>query len=120
MKKIEVLTNLEQMVLTALLMLGEDAYSLAVHEQTEVVAKRRFQVPSVYIVLQRMVEKGYVKSWVAAETPERGNKRSKYFRLLPAGQQALHQALDESAATSKRLLDLWSEYNGNPEPKQST
>src|ERR1700722_4684732 len=103
MKKNESLTHLEQLVLTALLSLRDDVILLAVYVKVEVLSDRRFQVPSVYITLDRLVEKGYAQDRLADEVPERGNKRSRYFRLLPAGDEAL----DRSQATSQRLLDSW-------------
>jgi PadR family transcriptional regulator, regulatory protein PadR len=103
MKKKDVLGQFEQLVLTGVLLCGEEAYGMAIHENVEQLGKRTVKLPSVYVVLDRLVEKGYVKSWIASSTPERGNRRSRYFRLLVAGERALA----DSAATSSRLMDAW-------------
>ncbi len=103
MKKKDALTQYEQLILTAVLLLKEDAYGMAVHEKVEELGGRRVQLPSVYITLDRLEEKGYARSWIADSTPSRGNRRSRYFEVLPAGQQALA----ESAATSQRLIESW-------------
>src|SRR5580698_2825528 len=101
MKKKDVLGQFEQLVLTAVLLCGEDAYGMAIHGNVERLGDRIVKLPSVYVVLDRLEEKGYVKSWLGNSTPERGNKRSRYFRMLVAGERALA----DSAATSERLMD---------------
>jgi len=103
MKKTDALGQFEQLVLTAVLLCGEKAYGMAVHEKVEELGERRVKLPSVYVTLDRLEEKGYVKSWLADPTPERGGRRKRYFRLLAAGERAMA----ESGATAQRILDSW-------------
>ncbi len=103
MKKKDVLGQFEQLVLTGVLLCGDDAYGMAVHGKVEQLGDRPVKLPSVYVVLDRLEHKGYVKSWIANATPERGNRRSRYFRMLVGGERALA----DSAATSQRLMTAW-------------
>ena len=43
----------------------------------------------LYATLDRLEAKGYLLSWFADPTPRRGGRSKRYFKLLPAGEQAL-------------------------------
>jgi DNA-binding PadR family transcriptional regulator len=51
----------------------------------------------VYTTLQRLEQKGLVRSWLGDPTPERGGRRRKHFELVPAGARALRAACDAFA-----------------------
>jgi PadR family transcriptional regulator len=97
MKK-DVLGQFEQLVLMAVVALGEDAYGAAVHEKTLELAERPVTFGSVYITLDRLEDKGYLASKYGAP-PEMGGKAKRYFRMRATGKQALRDALE----TSRRL-----------------
>jgi len=104
LKKPDALGQFEQLCLTAVLLLRDQAYGIAVHEKVEELGARRVLLPAAYVTLDRLEEKGYLKSRVTGPTPERGGRRKRCFRLLPAGERALA----DSAATAKRIYDSWS------------
>ena len=95
------LGQFEQLVLMSVLLCGDNAYGIAVHKKVEELGDRKVKLPSVYVTLDRLEDKGYVKSWFADPTPERGGRSKRYFRLLVAGEKALA----ESAATARRIVD---------------
>lgn len=105
MKKPETLGHFEQIVLTAVLHLGERAYGMAVHEKVVELGDRPVKLPAVYVTLDRLEEKGYVKSWLTDPTPERGGRAKRCFRLLAAGERALR----DSAETAKRIHEAIEE-----------
>src|SRR6266404_642526 len=95
MAKGDNLGEFEQLVLAALLILGENAYGMTVHEQVEKLAAgvRSVSLGSVYTTLDRLEQKGYVKSWFGGATQERGGRSKRYFEIQAAGQLALKKSL---------------------------
>jgi len=86
------LGEFEQLVLLSLVRLGPDAYGAAVRREIEARAGRELSISAVYTTLERLEQKGYVRSWVGEPTSQRGGRRRKYFELLPAGSRALKAA----------------------------
>lgn len=93
------LGEFEQLVLLALVRVGDEAYGVPIHEELASRARRAVSVAAVYKTLERLEAKGYVSSRVGDPTPERGGRRRKYFQLEPPGRQALR----ESLATLRRM-----------------
>src|SRR5712671_5848005 len=95
MAKGDNLGEFEQLVLAALLILGENAYGMTVHEQVEKLAAgvRSVSLGSCYTTLDRLEQKGYVKSWFGGATEERGGRSKRYFEIQAAGQLALKRSL---------------------------
>lgn len=84
-----VLGDFEQIVLLALVRLGENAYGATVRREIEHRTGRSLSISAVYTALDRMEQKGLVRSRVGEPTAERGGRRKRYFELLPAGERAL-------------------------------
>jgi PadR family transcriptional regulator PadR len=95
MAKGDYLGDLEQLTLTAVLLLGDQAYGMTVHERVEELAEgfREVSLGSAYTTLERLEQKGYIKSWFSDPTPERGGRAKKYFKVTGAGQLALKNSL---------------------------
>ncbi|HTI40013.1 MAG TPA: helix-turn-helix transcriptional regulator [Vicinamibacterales bacterium] len=83
----------EQLVLLALLRLGDQAYGIPITEEIQRRAKRDVALASVYKALDRLEQKGLVASSLGPSTAARGGRRKKYFRLQPAGLQALKASI---------------------------
>lgn len=83
----------EQLVLLALLRLGDQAYGVPITEEIQRRAKRDVALASVYKTLDRLEQKGLVASTLGQPTAARGGRRKKYFRLQPAGLQALRASI---------------------------
>ena len=89
MGKGEFLGEFEQIVILALLRLGDDGYGLNVRRELERVAGRDVTFGTVYGTLDRLEEKGYVSSWHADPEPVRGGRARRYFKVEPSGERAL-------------------------------
>jgi PadR family transcriptional regulator PadR len=87
------LGDFEQLVLLALVRLGEDAYGVPIRQEIHTRAGRAVTLGSVYKTLDRLEAKGFVSSFVGQPTNERGGRRKKYFRLEPHGLRALRHSL---------------------------
>ena len=105
MGKADHLGEFEQLVLLAVLRLGDDAYGATVQQELEGQAGRESSVSSIYITLTRREDKGLVTSWMGAPTDERGGKARRYFRVEAAGLAAL-------AESRTRLLGMWDGMEG--------
>lgn len=86
------LGEFEQVVLLAVLRLGDDAYGVPIRREIEKRGGRKVTVGALYSTLDRLEAKGYVSSWFAGPTPERGGRSRRYFRVEPAGAESLARA----------------------------
>jgi DNA-binding PadR family transcriptional regulator len=68
----EFLGAFEQLVLAALVRLGDQAYGMAVRQEIAERTGRDVAIGAVYATLDRMEEKGLVVSRTGESTPERG------------------------------------------------
>jgi DNA-binding PadR family transcriptional regulator len=89
--------DFEQLVLLALLRLGNDAYGMEVREEIARRTGREVSYGAVYTALDRLERKGLVTYRLGEATPERGGRAKKYFRVLPAGSDALRRTYDDLA-----------------------
>lgn len=95
------LGEFEQLVLLALTRLGDNAYGVTVHQEIERRARREVALGAVYKTLARLEAKGYVGAFTGDPTPERGGRRKRHYRVLPAGQRALARSL----STIRRMAE---------------
>jgi DNA-binding PadR family transcriptional regulator len=109
MAKTDTLGQFEQLVLTAILSLREDAYGVTIHTRLqELVRPKAVSLGAVYVTLDRLEDKGFVASWLTDPTPERGGRAKRCYRLEALGERVLQ----ESAVTAKRIWDVIAEVWG--------
>ena len=82
----------EQLVLLAVLRLGDDAYAVPVRREIDERAGRAPARGAVYVTLERLEEKGYLESWLGEPAAERGGRPRRYYRVRPAGVRALEES----------------------------
>ena len=100
--KADSLGQFEQLVLTAILTLGEEAYGVTIHSKVEELARPKpVALGAIYVTLERLEGKRLITSWLSDPTPERGGRAKRYYRLEAPGERAL----EESAVTAKRIWD---------------
>jgi PadR family transcriptional regulator PadR len=103
MGKSDALGQFEQLVLTAILSLRDDAYGVSIHAKAEELARPKpVSLGAVYVTLDRLEDKGMICSRLADPTPERGGRAKRCYRLEGLGERALQ----ESAITAKRIWDV--------------
>lgn len=86
------LGEFEQIVLLAILRLGEKAYGVAIRAE---IIERTERAPSpgaLYVTLDRLEEKGLVTSTLGDPTPQRGGRAKRYFTVTKAGAEAVRRA----------------------------
>lgn len=87
------LGEFEQLVLLALVRLGDEAYGVTVHGQLERRAGRDVALGAVYKTLARLEAKGLVAARLGEPTAERGGRRKRHYRVTVAGKRALSRSL---------------------------
>ena len=83
------LGEFEQVVLLSLLRLGNGAWGAANRRDIQERIGRELPVSVVYVTLQRMEKKGWVKSYVGDPTNERGGRRRRHYLIDTPGEHAL-------------------------------
>jgi PadR family transcriptional regulator, regulatory protein PadR len=101
----EFLGEFEQIVLLAVLRLQKDAYGVPIRREIEHRVKRTVTVGALYSTLDRLEAKGYVSSWFADPTAERGGRSKRFFRVDPLGLNAIRRS-QEALAVMLEGLDL--------------
>lgn len=84
--------ELEQMVLWTVLRLDDEAYGLGVRDELERRVGRNLGRGAVYTTLDRLVNKGYLESWLGDASEQRRGRARRYFRVTAAGKAALGEA----------------------------
>jgi PadR family transcriptional regulator PadR len=86
------LGELEQIVLLAVLRLGDEAYAVPILEQIEAQTGRKLARGALYTALDRLETKGCLRSALGEPLPERGGRARRYFTVTPAAVRALKQS----------------------------
>jgi PadR family transcriptional regulator PadR len=94
------LGELEQIVLLAVLRLGDEAYTAPILEEIQTQTGRRVARGALYTALDRLEAKGCLTSRVGDPLPERGGRARRYFALTPTAVRALK-------ASKLALQRLW-------------
>jgi PadR family transcriptional regulator, regulatory protein PadR len=95
------LGELEQIVLLAVLRVGEEAYAVPILDQIEAQTGRKIARGALYTALERLEAKGCLRSRVGEPLPERGGRARRYFTVTPAAVRALKHS-------RQALMRLWS------------
>ena len=85
------LGEVEQLVLLAVLRLGDTGYAVSIRDEIVARAGVTLARGTVYITLDRLERQGYVRSWFADPTPERGGKAKRYFTIERTGLALLRE-----------------------------
>jgi DNA-binding PadR family transcriptional regulator len=88
MSKGQYLGEFEQLVLLAVMRV-ENAYGVPIRQEIEQRTGRSAAIGAVYATLDRLEEKGFVRSWSGEATGERGGRAKKHFAATGAGVAAL-------------------------------
>jgi PadR family transcriptional regulator, regulatory protein PadR len=96
----EFLGEFEELVLTLVAALQDDAYGAFIVTEIEQRLKRDVTLSAVHVTLYRLEDKGYVKSRIGGATQERGGRRKRIYAATNTGINMLK--------TMKEIrLDLW-------------
>jgi len=102
----EYLGELEELILTMVGVLQEDAYGNAIVKEIRERVKRNVSLASVHVTLYRLEEKGYVKSRVGGATKLRGGRRKRIFSITTSGVSILKSMKEDRTHLWKLVPQL--------------
>lgn len=94
------LGDLQNLTMLAVARLGPRAVSKEIRDHLSEVAGRDVSVPTVFVTLTRLEDQGLLSS-SRGESPARGGRRARVFRVTDRGWAALR----ETRAASERLWE---------------
>jgi PadR family transcriptional regulator, regulatory protein PadR len=100
MPKANYLGEFELLVMLAVIRLGEGAYGVPISREIEEQTGRDVAFGTVYATLERLQQKGFVRSNLGDATPERGGRAKRYFRVTATGLRTVRE-------TRQNLIRLW-------------
>jgi PadR family transcriptional regulator PadR len=96
----EYLGEFEELVLTMVGILGEEAYGNAIVNEIKIRVGRDSNLSAVHVTLYRLEDKGLIKSHMGGATNTRGGRRKRIFTITNAG-FAMLRVMKEAR------MDLW-------------
>ena len=100
------LGEFEQLVLLAILQCGEEAYTVPIRAVLTDRSRRRVARGALYTSLERLENKGLVRSALGESLAIRGGRPRRYFAVTPAGLEALRSARATLANLSSGLESM--------------
>ena len=82
----------EELVLLTIVLLQDDAYSVAICDQLDLQTGRKAKLGVVHSVLNRLETKGFIKSRLGEPTSERGGRRKRFYQLTNTGKASVREA----------------------------
>jgi len=98
------LGEFEQLILFAVVKLGDDAYGGAIRETIEDRTGRVVSSGAINTALGRLAERKLVRSTVGAPTAGRAGRPRKYYTVTAAGARALHDSYARIQAIAGDLV----------------
>jgi DNA-binding PadR family transcriptional regulator len=86
------LGEFEQIVLLAILRLGDNAYGVTIREEIAARTDRDPSPGALYTTLARLEDKGMLKSRMGDPTPDRGGRAKRFVKLTASGLDAIARA----------------------------
>jgi PadR family transcriptional regulator, regulatory protein PadR len=97
------LNDFEELILTMIAALGDDAYGAAITLEIEKWIGRKVTLSAVHVILYRLEDKGYSKSKVGGATNERGGRSKRIYTITSAG-IALLRSMKETRTEMWKLV----------------
>jgi PadR family transcriptional regulator PadR len=88
------LGEFEYLMITTAAGLGDEAYGAAIREEMEATTGRKCSIGALYTTIERLENKGLVKTWMGHATPQRGGRAKRMVRVTPKGVQAAKDFYD--------------------------
>lgn len=100
---------LEEIILSAVHRLEDNAYGVTIRVKVCEVTGRDLIYGTLYNTLDQLVRKGHIRKTRGRPKPERGGRSRMYYTLTPGGIQALQDARELHNKIWRGLPDLTSD-----------
>ncbi|MFC1476889.1 PadR family transcriptional regulator [candidate division KSB1 bacterium] len=104
------LTIPEQIILTAIWRLNDNAYGVTIRKKVEEVTQKKLIYGTLYNFLDQLVRKRYVTKTRGMPTSERGGRSKMYYKLTPTGINALERARELQRSIWDGIPESMLEY----------
>jgi len=98
----------EQLLLLALLRLGDKAHGMTLRREIQVRTGRTVSAGAVYTAMERLEARGLVSSEIGEPTPRRGGKARKFYEIEERGAQAVASSYQVLSAMAEDLGPILS------------
>ena len=105
-----VLSRIEEMLLLAIWKLEHNAYGISIREQVERDTGVKWMSGAIYAPLNRLKKNGYVKTFQAEGSTEKGGRPRVYYRLTSLGKDKLVTLQEVSQSIWLGVPDLRKEF----------
>ena len=85
----KLLSRPEEIFLLAIWKLQGDAYAVTIRNQVKELTGKTWSFGAVFITLERLTNKKYLKSELSSPTKKRGGRSKRLYSLTDEGKQAL-------------------------------
>jgi DNA-binding PadR family transcriptional regulator len=82
------LGEFEYLLITSAARLGDNAYGAAIRDDIRQSAGRVCSIGALYTTLERLEQKGLIKTWMGDATPQRGGRPKRMVRVTAEGAAA--------------------------------
>ena len=99
------LGDFEEVLLLLVGILDEDAYAFKIAEEFESQTGRKVSIGAVHSTLNRLGDKGFLKSEMGEPSAIRGGRRKRIYKITALGNKVLRKAKDFK-------ISLWDQFPG--------
>ncbi|MFC1563736.1 PadR family transcriptional regulator [candidate division KSB1 bacterium] len=85
----KLLSRSEEIILLAVWRLRDNAYGVTIREQVSKVTGHEWPFGAIYVPLDKLTRKRYVRKTIGDPTPERGGRRKCLYEVTSEGRRAL-------------------------------
>ena len=96
------LSRPEELVLLTIWKMKYEPYGVNIRKYISDMTSRYWSIGSIYVPLDRLETKGFLTSYLANPTPERGGKAKRYYKLTQGG-------LDQLKEIQKIYVSFWDD-----------
>jgi PadR family transcriptional regulator PadR len=100
--------RLEETLLSALVGLGGESYSVAIQDHIHLHTGHEYSAGTLLTTLYRMEAKGFITSRYSESTRERGGRRKRMFKIEATGWRALRDTEVLAALRVKQTAPVMS------------
>src|SRR5262245_37004628 len=103
----ETLGQFEQLILTAIITIGKDAYGVPIYEEVCRLAEKRINFGSLYVTLDRLERKGLVSSRLSDAKKEPRGKSKRFYQMRADGLRLLQDSVSTNLRVADALSGTW-------------
>ena len=105
------LSRPEELVLITIWKMREEPYGVNIRKYISEMTGKYWSIGSIYVPLDRLEAKGYLTSYLADPTAERGGKAKRFYKLTEEGLEQLKEIRKIYQTFWQDLPDLSLEKN---------